>query len=277
MIEQQPLTRRAQEYFEVLDLLRKEGYLAHEEWVSASNEEVKQHQRMTNTVIEDALAKRGYSRGSPNELKKYRMQWMDARGIKYTPIPSPISAPRQSLSVNYTDDALKNHLKKTLQDNEIELKKTTVENDKLKSTIESLQQSLHDAHDKINTLFQTNISLQAELVKEKNNRFACESQLKASENAFKQFKNETSHHFESLQGINESSLQYLSEENKRLKESYQQELKRSQEFNERENELKQELQRTQNIIANQKDQLEKLQQALMQTHIKISELERIKR
>lgn len=250
---EQLLTRRAKEYFEILDDLRKEGYLTHEEWLTASNEEVKQHQRMTNTVIEDTLAKRGYSRGSPNELKKYRIQWMDARGIKYTPIPqlAPMSHP--SLSVNYTNGALRNHFKKTLQHSEIELKIVNEQNEKLRIEIESIQQSLNAAHDKINTLFQENIHLQAELVKEKNNRFACESRLEASENAFKQVKNETALHFDSLQSINTSSLQYLNEENKRLKESYQQELKRLQEFTERENQLKLDLQNARNMIAVQKN------------------------
>jgi hypothetical protein len=269
-----PLTRRAQEYFEVLDQLRKDGYLTHEEWVVASNDEVKQHQRMTNTVIEDALAKCGYSRGSPNELKKYRMQWMDARGIEYTPLPQVMPTARPSLSVKYTDGAFENHLRKTAQQSENELKKATDQNDQLKAEAESLRTSLDEAHDKISKLFQESMSLQSELVKEKNNRFACESRLDASDNAFKQFKDETSIHFESLQNINESSLKYLQEENKRLKESYQLELKRAQEFNERENQLKQDLQSFRGINATQKDQLEKLQQALMQAHIKISQLER---
>ncbi len=64
---QKPLTRRAREYFEVFDALRAEGYLSYEEWQYIEPNDQKNHLRMTNVIIEDALLERCYSKGSASE------------------------------------------------------------------------------------------------------------------------------------------------------------------------------------------------------------------
>jgi len=75
------LTRRAQEYFEILDSLRSKGYMTNEQWRLLSVKEQEKTPRMTSRVIEDALLENGYSKGSPTEQKKYRFLWMRERGI----------------------------------------------------------------------------------------------------------------------------------------------------------------------------------------------------
>lgn len=75
------LTRRAKEYFEVLDGLRLEGYVTNEQWQSLSIQEQTNAPRMTSRTIEDALLEHSYSKGSPSEQKKYRLLWMKERGI----------------------------------------------------------------------------------------------------------------------------------------------------------------------------------------------------
>jgi len=76
-----PLTRRAREYFEVLDSLREEGYVTHEELQLLDAKKQAETPRMTARLIEDALLEKGFSKGSPNEQKKYRLLWMQERGI----------------------------------------------------------------------------------------------------------------------------------------------------------------------------------------------------
>ena len=75
------LTRRAQEYFEVFDELHAEGYVSHEEWMATPLKERESIAKMTNHMIQDLLVEKGYSRGSPNELLKYRKRWLQKRGI----------------------------------------------------------------------------------------------------------------------------------------------------------------------------------------------------
>jgi len=75
------LTRRAKEYFEVLDGLQTKGYVISEQWQALDAHKQITASRMTNRVIEDALLAYGYSKGSPPEQKKYRLRWMKARGI----------------------------------------------------------------------------------------------------------------------------------------------------------------------------------------------------
>lgn len=75
------LTRRAREYFEVLDSLREEGYATYEEWQLLDPKKQAETPRMTVRTIEDALLEYGYSKGSSNEQKKYRILWMNERGI----------------------------------------------------------------------------------------------------------------------------------------------------------------------------------------------------
>jgi len=76
-----PLTRRAREYFEVLDSLREEGYVTHEELQLLDAKKQAETSRMTARLIEDTLLERGFSKGSPNEQKRYRLLWMQERGI----------------------------------------------------------------------------------------------------------------------------------------------------------------------------------------------------
>ena len=78
---QKILTRRAKEYFEVLDELRQEGFITHEEWQVLPTNDQLTKSKMTNRIIEDALIDHNYSKGSPNELKKYRQLWMQERDI----------------------------------------------------------------------------------------------------------------------------------------------------------------------------------------------------
>jgi chromosome segregation ATPase len=75
------LTRRGQEYFEVLDRLHSKGYVTNEQWHLLSIKEQENTPRMTNRVIEDTLLEHGYSKGSPTEQKRYRLLWMKERGI----------------------------------------------------------------------------------------------------------------------------------------------------------------------------------------------------
>lgn len=75
------LTRRAKEYFEVLDELRSKGYITNEEWQLLSVQEQESSLRMTNRIIEDSLLEHGYSKGLPTEQKKYRHLWMQERGV----------------------------------------------------------------------------------------------------------------------------------------------------------------------------------------------------
>lgn len=74
-------TRRANEYFEVFDELHDDGYVTHEEWLSLPVEKRELVVKMTNQIIADALVEKGHSRGSPNELLKYRKRWLTARGV----------------------------------------------------------------------------------------------------------------------------------------------------------------------------------------------------
>ncbi len=75
------LTRRGQEYFEVLDSLHSKGYVTSERWHLLSVKEQENTPRMTSRVIEDTLLEHGYSKGSPTEQKRYRLLWMKERGI----------------------------------------------------------------------------------------------------------------------------------------------------------------------------------------------------
>lgn len=74
-------TRRAKEYFEVFDELHEDGYVTHEEWMARSPDERETIAKMINQIIADALVEKGYSRGSPNELLKYRKKWLQKRGL----------------------------------------------------------------------------------------------------------------------------------------------------------------------------------------------------
>lgn len=75
------LTRRGQEYFEVLDSLYSKGYVTNERWHLLNIKEQENTPRMTSRVIEDALLEHGYSKGSPTEQKRYRLLWMKERGM----------------------------------------------------------------------------------------------------------------------------------------------------------------------------------------------------
>lgn len=76
-----PLPRRAKEYFEVLDSLRAQGFVTHEEWLNLIPKEQASIPKMTARVIEDALIEHNYSKGCSNEQKKYRTLWLEERGI----------------------------------------------------------------------------------------------------------------------------------------------------------------------------------------------------
>ena len=75
------LTRRTQEYFEVLDDLHAKHYVTNEQWQTLSAKDQVNTLRMTSRAIEDALLEYGYSKGSPTEQKKYRLLWMQEIGI----------------------------------------------------------------------------------------------------------------------------------------------------------------------------------------------------
>lgn len=81
------LTRRAKEYFEVLDSLQAKGYVTSEQWQMLETHKQITAARMTNRVIEDTLLAYGYSKGSPPEQKKYRLRWMMARGLATEIVP----------------------------------------------------------------------------------------------------------------------------------------------------------------------------------------------
>lgn len=189
------LTRRAKEYFEVLDELHSKGYVGNEQWQFLSAQEQENTLRMTNRVIEDNLLKNDYSKGSPNEQKKYRILWMKERGIDYEsvknrnlesdPIFSAVSALRKQLN----DEAKLRIEEATKRSDE----KIVEADDKSLN----LQAKLVDMHEKCNELAATHNevkkkvrTLETDLLQAVKEKVAAEAESRYKEEAFLKSQNQ---------------------------------------------------------------------------------------
>jgi len=166
-----PKTRREREIWQVCDQLVTEGALGH---------------KVTGDAIRERLLEEGYSKGSPNEIYKYRKSWREARGVLdedfsqnesqqlvlNDPLSRAVEAVRNEIRLEaereiqqIKDDTIEqiNKVQKALSEREQELKATldknqelSSENFELKSTNSTLQNELQDKK-------QQNLSLEQQL------------------------------------------------------------------------------------------------------------------
>jgi len=219
-------TRRAKEYFEILDELRQEGFLTHEEWRLLPPNEQLSRSKMTNRIIEDALIDHGYSKGSPNELKKYRELWILERDIV-------LSVDHADIKFDITSDpilsAVDHFRKKIVSEAE---EKTHQEILKLKNELEIVKsqyfekcdifQEVSDKYSQVQHLSEDLQSQCGMLQKQ------LENELKMRELAEKRF-NDADNSYNQLLNVNHHMLSDLSEHDEQLSHLFDQNLSKIQE------------------------------------------------
>lgn len=234
------LTRRAREYFEILDLLREEGLVTHEEWMQLDAKQQSETPRMTVRTIEDALLEAGYSKGSSNEQKKYRLLWMQERGL--------IPEEKHSQTRLVQDDPLFGAavaIRKQLQDEATrviseEKRKTDEIVQEVNAKYSNLQTQLTSVHEKYSEVCKENTELKSksektelELLQTLKNKVSLEAILEAKEKElFKEKEN-----FENKSKEEKSKYDALVIQNKKeidsLIQKHQDEVSTIKEYSER--------------------------------------------
>jgi len=233
-------TRRAKEYFEVFDELRDEGYIAHEEWVTTPVEKRELVSKMTNQIIADALFEKGYSRGSPNELLKYRRRWLNNRGfLEEQGIQQEIS--RDNDPIVGAVEAFKKRIEKeahekaeqAIQSMQLQLNNIKEEYANLKQEHQTVLNERNLATSDLKELKNINKSLENEGIKLKKDFSSLESSFNTAEKKHAEYKEEKEQHHVRMMQAKDDSINHLTKDIDQFRSDYKQNLSDSKEQSEK--------------------------------------------
>ncbi len=207
-----PKTRREREIWRVCDELVTEGALGN---------------KVTGDAIRERLFELGFSKGSPNEIYKYRKNWREARGI----IDENFNEPALNLNQIALNDPIVRAIETVRNEIRIEAQ-TEIEKIRIDAEIQvkELQRKLEKAESELASLFEKNQSLtiengqskldfqniQTDFIEEKQLRIAFEQRAKTLEDSIKSLEQETSRLLEEFKN---SHIEAKKDLNQRLKEN----------------------------------------------------------
>lgn len=238
------LTRRGQEYFEVLDSLHSKGYVTSERWHSLSVKEQENTLRMTSRVIEDTLLEHGYSKGSPTEQKRYRLLWMKERGmtdgtignnkedqiknLEADPIFSAVTALRKQLQ-----DEANLVIEETTKKAEQRVTEINTKNSELENKLVNLQDKYNEFTIVHNEIKNKADKLESELLDAIRAKTHFETALKAEQAGFLKDKSQFEIDLENLRDKHNNLDKEKTKEFENLHVKYKEEISLIKEYSER--------------------------------------------
>lgn len=179
-----PQTRREREIWQVCDELVLEGTLGH---------------KVTGEAIRERLLELGYSKGSPNEIYKYRKNWREGRGIVEEDFSQPIKAVTLTDPIARAVEAVRQEIRKEAESEIEQIRKETQEQtQRLQVQAQETDRELKQLLETYQSLSSVNAELQAEnrqlqrlLSDEKQLKSALEQQVKSKDESLNQLESET--------------------------------------------------------------------------------------
>jgi chromosome segregation ATPase len=225
-----PLTRRAREYCEVLDKLRDEGYLTYEEWEAVSPKIQEEKTRLTSRQLEDEMMAAGYSKGSPQEQKKYRQLWLKERGIlegnelqmghvTSDPILSAVETFKKRLEKDANERA-----ENAIQAAQIKVKKADEKHKILEEEYYGLNQERDSLQNELSKLKRTQAYLEKTHGTLEKNYESLEKQLKEDNKNYKEHKEKEQKHHKEMMDEKDKTINQLRVDLQKTKQEAKQDI-----------------------------------------------------